>query len=169
MAKNPCESAQSAYKISFSDSLLGCSNKAATTAPAAVQRSLRYLNGLIGRLNLRLVIENTYGIFNQKSTNFNRLQEITMAITPQTVALSDIHKSFSDVKAKIDRGPVLVLRNNEATAWMVSPEQWDAMQRAIQAYSQMLEQASRGKPTVTLSELFERAGVDPEKYEAVPV
>lgn len=92
-----------------------------------------------------------------------------MAITPQTVALSDIHKSFSDVKAKIDRGPVLVLRNNEATAWMVSPEQWDAMQRAIQAYSQMLEQASRGKPTVTLSELFERAGVDPEKYEAVPV
>lgn len=91
-----------------------------------------------------------------------------MAVTPQTVALSDIHKSFSDVKAKIDSGPVLVLRNNEATAWLVSIEQWDAMQRAIQAYSQALDQDHRGKVTATLSELFERAGVDPEKYEAVP-
>ena len=90
-----------------------------------------------------------------------------MAVTPQTVALSDIHKSFSQVKAKIDVSPVLVLRNNEATAWIVSVEQWDAMQKAIQGYSRALESARSGKPTITLAELFERSGVDPENYEVV--
>lgn len=90
-----------------------------------------------------------------------------MAITPQTVALSDIHKSFSEVKAKIDAGPVLILKNNEATAWMISTEQWDAIQLAIQGYSQALEKLRKGEPTATLAELFEQAGADPEVYEAV--
>lgn len=90
-----------------------------------------------------------------------------MAITPQTVALSDIHKSFSDVKAKVDAQPTLILRNNEPAAWMVSIEHWDAMQRAIQDYSQALRSAKQGEQTATLSELFARADVDPENYEAI--
>lgn len=62
-----------------------------------------------------------------------------MAATPNTIAVSDIHKAFPTVMEKLEDSPLLMLKGTTPAAWLISTEEWDRREE-VQQHVQDLEE-----------------------------
>ena len=62
-----------------------------------------------------------------------------MFMTPNTIAVSDIHQSFPVVMERLSVTPLLMIKEAAPAAWLVSTEEWDRLYK-MQEYIYDLEE-----------------------------